>query len=274
MKSRVRKVQWGLATITMLSVAAVAFAQQRQQTQPQQPGNVQQQGQQRVTVNRLNTEGGAAQNTDHTIANWLATMNEAEIEINKTAASKTEDKDVREFAEKMVKEHGQLQQQLERFGAQPVRLAGRGDRRETRTGAVQQGQPAQPQARDGQGQPARQETRAPQGQTAQGQGAGRPFHFLEVQREIAERCVAAADKELGEKKGSHRDEAFIGMQIAAHQGMIDTAEVLREYASPELRSVIDKSIESAQSHMDHAKKLIHNLVNEEKRDDKSNKDNK
>jgi predicted outer membrane protein len=271
MMSRVHKVQWGLAAIVVLSVAAMAFAQQRQQTQQQR--NPQQQGQQRVTANRLPTEGGAAQNTDHTIANWLATMNEAEIEINKVAASKTDNKEVREFAEKMVKEHTQLQQQLERFGAQPVRLAAEGSRRETRTGAVQPGQATQQQTQGRVENQNRDPNQRPvQGQQAQGQAGGRPFHFLEVQREIAERCVAAADKELGEMKGSHRDEAFVGMQIAAHRAMIDTDEVLREYASPELRGVIEKSIESAESHLDHAKKLIHSLVREEQRDDKTNND--
>jgi hypothetical protein len=40
--------------------------------------------------------------------------------------------------------------------------------------------------------------------------------------------------------------------------------VLRDYASENLRSVIDKSIQEAQQHLDRAKQLMHEVVRADK----------
>jgi predicted outer membrane protein len=272
MASTVRTLRWigVLAAVAMLS--AVAFAAEQQNTPPRsaaprdaQRGNLRQQGNpQRVTANKLATDGATAHNNDQTIADWLAIGNQAEIAISQIAESKAEHKDVRKFAEMMVKEHTQLQQQLEKFGASPVRLGEQRERREpsnARPAAVTAPQ-AQPRA---QAQP------QAQGQFVADHHAG--LNFLEAQREIAERCVATAQKELNYKKGTERDECFVGMQIAAHQHMIDTQKVLREHASPELQGVIDKALETSESHLDHAKHLIRSLVGDKQRDsDKSRED--
>jgi predicted outer membrane protein len=255
-----------LAVVAMLSAVAIAAEQQNslpRSTAPRgaQPGNLQQQGnQQRVTANKLATDGATAKNNDQTIANWLAIGNQAEIAISQIAASKAEQNDVRKFAEMMVKDHTQLQQQLEKFGASPVRLGEQRERRELSNARTEAVTPPQTQS-----QPQAQE------QFVADHHAG--LNFLEVQREIAERCVATAQRELNDKKGTERDECFVGMQIAVHQQMIDTQKVLREHASPELQGVLDKALETSESHLDHAKHLIRSLVGDTQSDpDKSRED--
>jgi len=267
-------------------------SQQVQQQQGQQRGQLPgQQGQsatqgQRVTANRVGTEG-AATNNDHIIANLLAISNEEEVTVARGAESKLQSEEAKRFAQMMVKDHGQMLQQLQQHGAQPVRLsqhqtgsqqgAGQqqGSQRENQQNQNAQNQNAQNQNAQSQQQTSQQRT-AGDGQQQQAAGAGgqRPFHFLEVKREIAERCIASADKELNSKQGKERDECFIGMQIAKHQESIDAQKVLREYASPELQQVIDKGVQSAESHLQEAKHLIRQLASDRggRGDEKSNDD--
>jgi len=217
-------------------------AQNRNQIQNQNPAQNQQQ---RVTANKVATDGTAVTNNDHTIANWLAIGNQAEIVVAQAAADKLENKDVRKFAETLAKDHEQLQQQLQKFGAAPVRLTAHNRDRE-----AAQTRTSQQQAQN----------------AGQNPNPARPLNFLEINREIAERCVGTAQKELSEKQGIRRDECFVGMQIAGHQKMIDTGRVLRDYASPDLQAVIDKAVEASESHLDQAKHLIHQLVGDNQRD--------
>src|SRR5262245_27710847 len=98
-----------------------APATQQQQFQQQQQGNPRQQGQQqRVTANRL--PAGEATNNDQMIAQCLAIDNEEEIAIAKLAAAKSTDRAVRDFAERLIKDHTSLLAELERFGARPIGL--------------------------------------------------------------------------------------------------------------------------------------------------------
>ena len=69
-----------------------------------------------MTANKVVAAGATAKSDDQMIANWLSIGNQSEIAISKIAESKAENKDVRKFAEMMVKDHTQLQQQLEKFG--------------------------------------------------------------------------------------------------------------------------------------------------------------
>jgi hypothetical protein len=85
------------------------------------------------------------------------------------------------------------------------------------------------------------------------------LNFIEVKRQIAEQCLRTAQNEMGAKKGVEFDRAYIGSQIAAHYQMIDTQKVLRDYASPELRKVIDDGIQAAEHHADEAMKIMHSL---------------
>ncbi len=199
-----------------------------------------------MTANKP-TDG--AMTNDQMIANCVLTENQAEIAIAQFAQDKLDNKDVRKFAEMLVKEHTPLTQELERFGAKPVQF-GQNQNRDRNT--IEQRTSADGTAR-----------------------AQQPMHMSEIHREIAERCVNTAEKELGAKDNAkERDECFLGMQIGAHFHMIDSQKVLREYASPELRALLDKSIQSAESHLDQAKHLMRELAHNDRGSDKNEKSDK
>jgi predicted outer membrane protein len=238
------RITWVQAALVALAVTSVAVAQQAPPAQPaqpaQRPGLIQQrrearqanQAQQRVTANRP-VDG---QTADQQIVNWLALCNTEEVELAKLAAENAKDAKVREFAQMLAKEHGQNLAQLEKFGAQRVRLevasAGEGQR----TARVDDG--ARPTA---------------------GQAG---LDFNEIGRQIAAECIANAKKEWSEK-GEDCDMAFVGQQIVAHKQMLSAMKVLRQYASPELQASIDKSTEATREHLDHAKQLIESLARAE-----------
>ncbi len=196
---------------------------------------------QRVVVNK--PVANYTHNTDQEVADWLMIGNNEEVEMAKFARDHAEHKDVRRFAEEMEKDHADMLQKLERFANQSARAAA----------------PAATTTPSGGRQ-------SPDG-TILG-AAGQPLlnhgpsglNFLAIERQIAQLCVANATKEMSEKKGPEFDRAYIGMQIAAHYRMIDTQKVLREHATPELRDLIDKGIETAQAHVDQAKKIMHSLA--------------
>jgi predicted outer membrane protein len=84
--------------------------------------------------------------------------------------------------------------------------------------------------------------------------------FLQVERQIKQQCLASATKEWDSKKAAEVEIAFIGQQIVAHQHMIDTSKVLRQYASPRLQSLIDQGARTAESHLSEARELMATLT--------------
>jgi len=81
-----------------------------------------------------------------------------------------------------------------------------------------------------------------------------PDKMLAIQREVAQKCIAMAKQEL--EQSSNFDQAYVGMQIAEHMGMIAHLETYKSYASPELGKVISESLDTAQGHLRHAKELV------------------
>jgi predicted outer membrane protein len=240
------------ATIAML-VGAQAGAQQR----PAQPGQfqpgqqVQQQGrQQRTTLRPQQGESMA----DREIAAWLILGNEAEIQLAQWAANRAQDKQVKQFAEMMVKQHTETLDQLRQFAPDTPKL---------QIGQQSAG-PAGRQTERPQEQVAAQPQNAPAGQTQTSRAeidreGQRGLPFTLVAAEIAQRNLNGLEKELGEKKGSHFDHAFMGTQMMSHLALYNAQEVLRSYASPQLQNILDQSIQTTQSHWQQAKQVCEAL---------------
>ena len=81
--------------------------------------------------------------------------------------------------------------------------------------------------------------------------------FISLKREIAELCLQSAEQEMS--KGEDFDKHFIGMQLMAHQGMVNTLTVFEQHASPELKETLQKGRETAQAHLDEAREIMKEL---------------
>ena len=176
------------------------------------------------TVNKPVNNQSPAQ-VDQMIAGMLALCNEEEAAIGKFVTGHSKTDDVQKFASMMTKDHEQMAKQLQKWAPEAT-LAGTEDR------VSNNGAPS--------------------------------FDPLQVHQQIASRSIASTEKSLGSKKGTDFDMAYVGSQCVLHQQMIDKASVLRQYASPELQSMIDKGIEAAESHLDHAHQLIEKLASAER----------
>lgn len=83
--------------------------------------------------------------------------------------------------------------------------------------------------------------------------------LMQIKQEIADRCLASAQRELNAKQGKEFDKCFIGMQIGAHMHMVDTLSVFNNHASAELQQVIEEGLKTSQQHLEHAKMLAKKL---------------
>ncbi len=261
---------------------AVAMAQGPAEREPNSSGvNSQTTGPQAVTANKLATPGAMmGRGNDQTIATMLAIGNQKEVAMAHLAESKIQNPDVRNFAEMMIHDHTQFMTKLAQFGGyagftgnEPASVRNRLNQlnplpaannapqnNAVPSNAVQPAvQPAGPSAPAGQAQ--LQAAQQPQTQGV-GVAANRaPFDFLSADRQIAEACVASAQKDLETKKPFEAEMDYVGSQIVAHKHMLDTMKVLRQYASAEFQPVLDQGIQTTETHLQHAEKLVKSLAN-------------
>jgi len=198
----------------------------------------------RTTVNKPVVGDHSNQQTTRQVASLLAICNHKEVKLAELAKQKSESKDVKEYAEMMIKDHNDMVSKLSQFGGQSGLDSASTHSSAATTPAAAQNRPA---------------TNAATGM----QGGG--LDFVAVQRHAAQECLSKAEKNWSEHKSADADMAYIGAQVVAHEEMINQATALRPYASPELQKEIDKGIEAAKHHRDEAHKIIKKLSQDEKK---------
>ena len=228
--------------LTLLLVSTGSAAQQQTpnpdaraaKTSPEQNRNRGDAQDRRVTVNKPADQQGHGKTKDNMIATCLAISNAEEVAMAKLAASKAENAKVRNFAEKMVKDHVDMLAKLEGLGGHAE--IGEGQANSDTAGTKQ------PQL------------------TSTEQGKTGALDFITIKRQIAQQCLESAEKTWQEKKPADAEMCYVGQQVVMHQQMIDAATVMQQYASGELKDVIDDGIETAKSHKKHAEQLIEELA--------------
>lgn len=215
--------------------------------------------------------------TQHDLATLMTICNESEVALSRIGAQKARNADVKKFAEEMVKVHSDMIAKIQQADAAGIAAAEGNSAPQNReaqkvqtAGANQrdpnQAQPNQTQANQtGANQQANQ--REPNQGNASGDVVGRrsasvdasESGFVGLKREIAEQCRQSMEQELNSKDGAEFDKCFMGAQIGAHMEAIDSMKVFQRHTSGQLRQTIDEGIASAQSHLEHAKKIMKDL---------------
>jgi predicted outer membrane protein len=181
---------------------------------------------------------------DQTIAQCLAIKNQEEVGLAKLAAQHSQNPQVKQFADKLIKAHSQMLEQLRKFGGAEIALhSAAGAGRDQATAAREPGR--RPGATESQ-------------RTAAREAGG--VNFIDIERQIAEKCLQNAEKEWSKQQGAEADKHFLGAQIIGHQQMINSLEVLQQHAGPELQAVIEKGISSTQQHLSEAEQLMKQLA--------------
>jgi len=229
---------------------------------------------------------------DRNVAQCLIIDNENEIAIARLAEKNSENKEVKAFAQMMIKDHNEFLAQLQKFAqaaaatattttttdatrTDPARIDPRtGNKvdpttgRTDTTGSVVPGDKTPgPPDNSGRGtnEPASDASRGNAARTDTSTrvtvvtGDAMGDKFLQIRKEIGQRCLASATKELDSKRGAELDKCYVGMQIAAHQKMVDELGVLKSHVSANLAQVLGQGESTATMHLDHAKKLMKQL---------------
>jgi len=260
----------GFFAASVLAIATVVVAQQ-----PGQPGRQTPQGGTHTAGGASGGQASGAQQghagkTDEQLAAWLLVDNEGEIAAGKIAEQRGESDEVKKFAKQMINEHSQFIEKLQQFAGSQGGASGGSSGAGQRSGASG-GSNVQIQNAEGSGQAgetAGNQDASNRQQTSNGgassqlaatggqSGASGSLDIVDLKRRLGQRCVASLQRELESKSGRDFDKAYAGQQLIAHMQMLDTLEVFKDFASPQLRSVIDQGIQTTQNHLKHVEQVV------------------
>lgn len=243
---------------------------------------IQQQNDQRNAQNRQpGQQDQQASGLDQQLANCFVLGNQAEIAISQWAMEHIRDQRVKQFAQQLVTDHQQGLAKLRQFASyngtlevagadgneadririQANRPVDGGDAAERRNQLTPQNDQAQNnqdrQANDRQADQLAQ--RQPGGDPRMASGGDTAAKLFEVEKKATAECLRLTKECLEKAQGEEFDQAFLGMQVAAHISMQAKLKAAEEAASPELRQVISDSQTKVKEHREHAEQLMKDL---------------
>jgi predicted outer membrane protein len=271
------------AGAAVLVTVALVSAQERRETQDQNKAKQKTERESRdsTTQSGRDQAGRGRSQGDDQLVMWLASENEGEIALGKFASERAQNDEVKEFAQMMVKDHSEFLNKLHQIaptaskgGAEPATA-----REQTRTESDKRSTTRKDEARPDESKRTQPKADAAQTKPADDATIRRSYadpergtDLLRIKQEIAKQCLETSKKELGEKSGADFDKCYMGQQIMAHLGMADTLKVVKNYASPELKQLLEDGEKAVQGHLAHAKVIMKQIDGEgEKQSSKSEK---
>lgn len=204
------------------------------------------------TSNQQPVRSGAGANTsqiDNRVASCLVLANLGEIELAKFAQENLEDGEAKQFAKMLVEDHQKLNKELERFAPQAAAIKLSSDSNSSSRDQQQRTtQQAGTNITPGFDNPSPSQQTATQNPTDQ--------KLFQIEKEATQNCVAMTKEELQDTSGEKMEQAFLGCQVAAHIKMVSHLKAAENAVSPELKQVVVRAKDKAQSHLDEAKKLM------------------
>lgn len=179
-------------------------------------------------------------NGNQFLASCLLIDNENEIAISQLAETKSQNQEVKAFAQKMITEHRQFADKLR---SQAPSLAYSPKETGDRPREVRATDPRQPSATD---------------PYARGTGTG-SIDVIALKQELARACLDTIRKEFEQKQGADFDRCFMGFQVMAHMKTNDELTVFQRHATDPLKGLLAECQKSVQSHLDEAKSLAKKL---------------
>jgi predicted outer membrane protein len=264
----------GLLGLLAVAVVAQQDASQLDRPRTQQPersgirqADRSQSGRVNAQFGQRDTQGVAgahSQEVENYLANCLLMKNQAEIEFAEFAQQQAQNQEVKQFAQKLIQDHGQLVQKL-----QPLAGMTAANRQSSTSTRVDNRQiDAQRDASDTTRLPgspgAARNDQANQSLTAttqtyqQGQG-GALHQLAQIEKQIGERCKQAFKEELQSKNGAEFDKCYVGAMIGSHMQSLAALEVIGQQTQGQLAEVAQQAQPIVQQHLDHAKQLAKQL---------------
>lgn len=257
-----------LCGIALIGAAIAADPQNQTQNQNQNQQRANQPGV-NVQAPGVNVQvGQRGMHRDQALASCIAIANQEEIALARLAEEKTKSKDVKEFAEMLVKDHQGFLQKLSKFAPEATREGFLMERNQTLNNNSQSS--TNQKRTDSEIQPAAGAARADNqkdGQrvqqtagTAQDPAhAGQQLDFFAMHKEMAQECLANAKAKMNREDGEKFDKCFIGHQIGMHEQMKVTLTVFQRHTSGELNQIISDGLKTTESHLKKAEDIMKNL---------------
>jgi predicted outer membrane protein len=188
--------------------------------------------------------------TPQQLASCLALDNQEQVILGKFAQDKFESKEVAAFAKMLIEEHQSCLKKLSKFAPD---AAQEGYLTDSRGGSSNDQATTQP----------------PQSNAT----PGSMIDAMQLQREIAQQCIADSKEYLSKKEGAEFDKCFVGTQLAKHAAMHSKLTVLQRHTSDELKQMVTNGIKITATHMQAAEKLMASLdsADENRRSTRSGK---
>jgi predicted outer membrane protein len=219
---------------------------------------------------------------DYFLASCLLGQNQAEVQLSEIALQKSENAEVKQFAQKMITDHKKMIEQLQPLVAmqgganRPAssllggtsEAQGRSETTVGRTtdttalpgssGAGQTIPPAETNA-SSTANAARDLAANATANAATASGVGPVHQLMQIDRQINERCLQMARDELQQKSGAEFDKCYVGNAIGMHTHALAALEVIGKQTQGNLAQIAQQAQPTVQQHLDHAKQLIKQL---------------
>ncbi len=213
---------------------------------------------------------------DHMFASCIATGNQEEVILAEIGRDKATNDEVKKFAEMLVTDHQTFLIKLKKFAPEATQAGylDAGDKDRQATGAKNKARATIQQT----GAAAAEGDQKNRVENADGT-AHQGLNFLQVERELAQECLALTQEKLKDKTGAEFDQCFIGQQIAMHMGMKVKLTVFQRHASSELAGIFAEGQKTTEAHLAKAEEIMKDLAHsqtgsEKKRERKANKETK
>jgi predicted outer membrane protein len=186
---------------------------------------------------------GPSSHADQMVANQAFEMSKGEIELASFALKHTQNEEVRKFAQMMIEDHTNFNNQLAKFASPELA------RNETdETSAAGRSDPAAPSKAA-----STPDTSSERNPAAGGNPA------VQICEDISRQIGSSIEKELGQYQGSDFDRAYVGQQFWGHVVFVASTRGAEKHVSKDLQQVLDQGATTAEKHLDHCRKLIRDL---------------
>lgn len=85
---------------------------------------------------------------------------------------------------------------------------------------------------------------------------GGAINWVSFEQQVAEKCLESSRRALAQAQAAEFDKTYMGMQIVAHQKMLEINEIFLKYVSADKRPMLEEGIEMATSHLREAKDIM------------------
>jgi predicted outer membrane protein len=218
----------------------------------------------------------------HLLAGKLALANQCEIQLSQIATEKSSNDKVKEYAQKVIEDHQQLNRLLEQISPDIARMEGVpiSTPGQTSAGGVDGAtrgrssrNPQDPSSQPGQANPPGQRRGAPGAEpnreppATAAEGDRLEAKLLSIAVDAARIGGQMAREELNSHQGQDFDMAFLGMQLASHGMMVAELEAVRanDVGNDRFQQLVQMAESVSRQHMQQARQLSMELKDQPER---------